>query len=104
MRQRLISLGAGYPLATEPPVDETCAKRELIRRLDEQISTLPADERVVMELRYRSGNDCCSFAEVADELGLSRQGAQYRHARAIRRLRARLGLDADEFIAERFIG
>lgn len=58
-------------------------------RVRELLDTLPADERRAIDMRFRRG---LTAIEIADELGLEGQRRAYTViARAIRRLRARLG-------------
>ncbi len=54
------------------------------RRLRMAVSRLPAEQRRVVLLRYDTG---LSFAEIAVELGMSKNGAFARHNRAIDALR-----------------
>lgn len=58
-----------------------------LRRLRAALAELPDDVREVVELRYGQG---LSFAEIATELSMSKNGVFARHERALARLRERL--------------
>ena len=67
--------------ATEPGAD-----RLELPRLREAVDELPEECRQLLDLRYAEG---LSFAEIAETLGMSKNGVFARHERALTLLRAR---------------
>ncbi len=65
----------------------TCMDSELLSRIDEALSRLPAADREALILRFFSGQ---SLREVGQRFGLSENAAQKRVERALERLRATL--------------
>ena len=65
--------------------DSDVALAELHRRINDQVTSMSENDRIVLTLRHV---DELSIREIAEELGLAMDTAKKRYVRAIRRLRA----------------
>jgi RNA polymerase sigma-70 factor (ECF subfamily) len=70
-------------------IEELAASRELREALSAQFEGLGAEQRDVLRLRVVEGR---SYADVADQLGISEENARARASRALRALREAPGL------------
>jgi RNA polymerase primary sigma factor len=72
---------------TEPSVEEEVVGRDREDAVSSALSTLPEDERRVIELRFGTGNDPeVSLRDVARRLGVTQARARELEARGLRRL------------------
>ena len=75
----------------EPPgPDRVCEQSDIARRVREAVKALPARERKVIGLYYYGE---VTMKEIGNEIGVNESRVSQLHARAVQRLRERLGQD-----------